>query len=401
MIIENYTQLGGYHPETATLTNALAHAGVVNPVTKRPFTESMILGIGGGLGVGYILWEFKKHNSAIITLGYRNKWNYTVEYLQNACDRLGVVPVFHETGGPKKAATQLTNALEAGKPAITWIDQQKLPYFGLREVYSGCFGYMVNVFGLDETNDEFILDDKSHKPMRIKTDELADARARIGSYKNRIMLIDSPNGSIQLDNAIHAGINDCVEYLSSSSQTFSLPALTKWAKMMTDTKNKKGWPTVFKQGTGLYSSLRSLYESIKHTTTEGAALRNLYADFLDEAETVLAHPALPDAASKYREAANLWENLADTALPDNLAPLRETKRLLAEKYDIWRNEGHDGMAQIDERNQQLHEIESELNPGLPMQPTETEALFTELQTQLYALHKAETAALNTLSQVVA
>jgi len=400
MIIDNYNQLGGYHPETATLTNALAHAGVVNPVTKRPFSESMILGIGGGLGVGYILWEFKRHNAAIITLGYRNKWNYTVEYLQNACDRLGVVPVFHETGGSKKAATQLNDALSSGKPAITWIDQQKLPYFGLREVYSGCFGYMINVVGFDEATDEFILDDKSHKPMRIKSDTLSDARSRIGSYKNRIMLIASPNGSIQLDNAIRAGINDCVDYLSSSSQTFSLPVLTKWAKMMTDTKNKKGWPTVFKQGTGLYSSLRSLYESIKHTTTEGAALRNLYADFLDEAETVLAHPALPNAANQYRHAAKLWETLADTALPNNLAPLRETKRLLAEKYDIWRNEGHDGMAQIENRNQQLHEIESELNPGLPMQPTETEALFAELQTQLYALHKAETAALNTLSQVV-
>ena len=401
MIIENYTQLGGYHPETATLTNALAHAEVVNPVTKRPFTESMILGIGGGLGVGYILWEFKKYDSAIITMGYRNKWNYTSEYLQNACDRLGVTTTFHETGGKKTAAKHLNNALESGKPAISWIDQQKLPYFGLRDMYSGCFGYMVSVIGHDETNDEFILDDKSHKPMRISSDLLADARARIGSYKNRIMLIDPPTTPIQLDEAIHAGIKDCVDYLSSSSQSFSLPAITKWAKMMTDTKNKKGWPTVFKEGTGLYSSLRSIYEGIKLTTTEGAALRNLYADFLDEAETVNPHPALPDAASDYREAANLWANLAETALPNNLEPLRETKRLLAEKYDIWRNEGQDGMSQIEDRNQQLHEIESELNPGLPMQPSETEALFAELQTQLYALHKAESAALNTLSQVVA
>ena len=401
MLVENYKQLGGYHPETATLTNVLAHAGVTNPVTKRPFSEAMVLGIGGGLGIGYILWEFKKHKSAIITMGFRNKWNYPVKYMQNTCDRLGAVPVFHETGGSKTAAKQLASALENGRPAIAWIDQQQLPYFGLRDVYSGCFGYMVTVIGYDAATDEFILDDKSTQPIRIQAETLAAARARIGSYKNRLMLIEERNGRIDLKNAIRIGINDCVDYLSSSSQTFALPALTKWAKMMTDTKNKKGWPTVFADGTGLYSSLRSLHESIKYTTTEGAALRNLYADFLDEAAEVLGHPALPDAATQYRRAAAIWVALADSAMPNSLPPLQQTKQLLAEKYTTWREQGQKGMTKINSLNDQLLEIEIELNPGMSLNQDEKDALFSHMQSHLLALHDAEKTALNTLSRIIA
>jgi hypothetical protein len=400
MILNSYTQLGGYHPETATMTNALAHAGVVAPHTGRPFTEAMILGIGGGLGAGYILWEFKKYDSAIIVLGFRNKWNYTAEYMQNTCDRLGATAVFHETSGAKTAANQLNNALSEGKPAITWVDQQHLPYFGMRDVYNGCFGYFVNTIGYDEATNEFLLDDKSRKPMRIDAKTFSTARARIGSYKNRLLLIDAPVAPINLEQAIIAGVADCVDYLSSSSESFSLPVLHKWAKMMTDTKNKKGWPTVFKQGSGLFSTLRSIYEGIRWATTEGAALRGLYTDFLTEAQQVTPHPALEDAAAQYKELAALWKALAEAALPDSLPALQETKRLLTDKYTTWRELGHEGMAKIQSFNEQLIVLEMNLNPGMPFTPEEVNALFTDLQNKLNELFDKEKSALSTLSAFV-
>src|SRR3990172_5677944 len=58
-----YRMRGGLHPETATLANVLANQGVVSGVTGEPLTEAAILGIGGGLGAGYILWEFKRHGA--------------------------------------------------------------------------------------------------------------------------------------------------------------------------------------------------------------------------------------------------------------------------------------------------------------------------------------------------
>src|SRR6185295_7414766 len=71
-----YRMRGGLHPETATLANALANQGVVSGVTGEPLTEAAILGIGGGLGAGYILWQFKRHGAPVLTLGFRNQWQY-------------------------------------------------------------------------------------------------------------------------------------------------------------------------------------------------------------------------------------------------------------------------------------------------------------------------------------
>ena len=98
-----YRMRGGLHPETATLANVLANQGVVSGVTGEPLTEAAILGIGGGLGAGYILWEFKSHGGPVLTLGFRNQWQYPSipGWTGKTLDRLGIEPDLHETGGAK------------------------------------------------------------------------------------------------------------------------------------------------------------------------------------------------------------------------------------------------------------------------------------------------------------
>jgi hypothetical protein len=68
-----YRLRGGVHPDTSAVANVLAHHGVIAGHTGAPLTEAMVLGIGGGLGAGYILWEFAKHNLKHPILGYRNR----------------------------------------------------------------------------------------------------------------------------------------------------------------------------------------------------------------------------------------------------------------------------------------------------------------------------------------
>lgn len=285
MKLDTYTQFGGKHPETATITNVLANQGFVSPHNGRPFTQEMILGIAGGLGCGYILWEFKKYDAAILVMGFQNRWNYTVDFMQNLCDRLGVSAEFKETGGQKAAQKHLEEALEAGIAPIAWIDQESLPYFYLRPMYNGCFSHFVTVFGLE--NDQVWVDDRARKPIPVNAADFAQARARIGSYKNRLLLLKSNGGKVDLTAAITAGIEDCIEHLGRDSQTFAIPVYQKWAKMMTDAKNKKGWPVVFKDGKGLYSTLRSIHEGIKLFGTDGGGLRYMYAAFLNEAAPIL------------------------------------------------------------------------------------------------------------------
>src|SRR5687768_14292705 len=100
------TDYTGIHPETATLKQVLALQGVKNPHTGEPFTEAMLLGIGGGLGAGYILWEFKAHESANIVMGFRSRWNYVAEFMQKVPHRLGAETVLQEASR-KKAADNL------------------------------------------------------------------------------------------------------------------------------------------------------------------------------------------------------------------------------------------------------------------------------------------------------
>ncbi|WP_420644038.1 BtrH N-terminal domain-containing protein [Candidatus Leptofilum sp.] len=394
MSMQNYTQFGGIHPETATMTNVLANQGFVSPHNGRPLSEAMVLGIAGGLGCGYILWEFKKHDAAILVMGFQNKWNYTTQFMQNFCDRVGVKADFLETGGAKTAAKHLGDALADGRFPIAWVDQEKLPYFYLRPMYSGCFGHFVTVFG--EKDGRYLLDDRSQTPLSVDGNTFSEARKRIGSYKNRLLLLEANGSDFDLPAATMAGLEDCVDYLSQSSQTFALPVYKKWAKMMTDTKNKKGWPTVFKEKKGLYSTLRSLHEGIKLFGTAGGGLRNVYADFLGEASDILNQPKLEEAAELYHRVAVLWRNFADAVLPDEIPPLKETKTLLAKKYHIFLSCGTEADAELRQLSQQLQDMEVELNGRFPISDDTMQALFADMQghlEQIYATEKEALAAL--------
>ncbi len=395
---QNYTQVGGIHPETATITNVLANQEFVSPHNGRPLSEAMVLGIAGGLGCGYILWEFKKHDAAILVMGFQNKWNYTTEFMQNFCDRVGVKAQFLETGGAKTAVKQLDKALANGRFPIAWVDQEKLPYFHLRPMYEGCFGHFVTIFG--QENGHYLLDDRAQQPLNVNSESLSQARGRIGSYKNRLLLLESNGSDFDLPAAIMAGLEDCVDTLSQSSQTFALPVYKKWAKMMTDTKNKKGWPVVFKEKVGLYSTLRSLHEGIKLFGTAGGGLRGFYADFLEEATEILNQPALGEAAEQYRQVASLWGTFADAVLPDEIAPLKETKALLAQKYSLFLTQGTEADGELRQLSQQLQDMEVELNGRFPISNETMHALFADMQSHLEKIYAAEKEALATLAGAI-
>src|SRR3990170_605805 len=156
-----YRMRGGLHPETATLANVLANQGVVSGLTGEPLTEAAILGIGGGLGAGYILWEFKRHGAPVLTLGFRNQWQYPSipGWTGKTLDRLGIEPDLHETGGAKGAREALDARLDAGLPVIASIDPQSVGTWGLPDALAGHFGLVVVVFGRD-ADGSYVVDDR-------------------------------------------------------------------------------------------------------------------------------------------------------------------------------------------------------------------------------------------------
>jgi hypothetical protein len=392
MMLDSYKMIGGVHPETASIKNILAYHGVKAPHSGEPFSEAMLLGIGGGLGASYILWEFEKHGYPSIVLAFQNKSNYPVKFLQNMCGRLGASTQVFETAGKKKAASQLEQTLTAGDPPIVWIDLGGAPYY--RHYMD--IGVVV-VYGIDDEN--VLVDGRAVKPYSISKDLMVEARAKVPSFKNRIMVVEPP-GKFNLEDAVREGIQDCVDYLGASSTSFALPSIRKWARMMTDVKNKKGWPTVFKGGRGLYGTLRTIYEGIEHIGTGGGGLRGMYADFLDEAAPILDNGDLKTTATLYRDLHKRWGALGQAALPDQLDVFKATKEMLDRRAVINLERGGEGLEEITPINDELHEIKGELNDNFPLSEPETAALFAGLQTHLERIYQAEKEALGALQTAV-
>ena len=177
---------GGLHGETAAFANVLANLGVQHE--GAPLSEAMILGVGGGLGAGYILWEFDAWGYRALTLGFRREWQYPARWAAGTAERLGLHAELHETGGAKAAAAALDAQLDRGLPAIVWIDPYRLGHRGLPESRDGFGGPPIVVYG--RSGDGFLIDDRSTAREVVSAEALAAARARVVSYKHRLITID-------------------------------------------------------------------------------------------------------------------------------------------------------------------------------------------------------------------
>lgn len=121
-----------------------------------------------------------------------------------------------------------------------------------------------------------------------------------------------------------------------------------------------------------------------------------YADFLEEAATVLPNLGLAEAADQYKALGQQWSAFADTVLPDTVKPLAETRQLLARKYALFLEYGNERDKELAAINQQLSDMEEELNPSFPLSDSDMKALFAQMQDDLYSLCESEVAALDTL-----
>lgn len=390
-ILPTYTSFGGVHPEAAAAAHVLVAAGLRRPDTGAPLSEALVFGIAGGLGALYILWEWEAHNMKVLVLGFHHLGNYPVRYYQALADRLNVRISISETGSRKTAAQTLDRALDTGKPAIAWVDPAYLPYLQMPEKMKAHLGHIVAVCGRE--NDGYWIDDRAAAPYLVPTATFGDARERITSYKQRLLLIDAL-APFDLVAAVTSGIAAHIDYLGSGSDSFSLPTFRKWAKMFTDPKHKKGYPVAFKDRRGLFSTLRSTYEGITITVGDGA-LRGLYARFLREAAEITVNQGLLTAANAYAGLAGEWDDFADAALPN--APFAPFKELLRDRQTRIL-QGGDAWQSSAAQTQKLDELDSAYNREFPMGDTAISALFAHLGERMRAIYEHEVVAYGLLKE---
>jgi hypothetical protein len=395
---------GGLHPETATLANVLANQGVVSGLTGKPLSEAAILGIGGGLGAGYILWEFKGRQGPILTLGFRNQWQYPwiPGWTGKTFERLGIEADRHETGGARAAQAALDARLDAGADVIASVDLRGIDTWGLPDALWGYCGHTVVVVGRDRDG-SYAVDDRGQAPLRIPPEVMAAARGRIGSFKHRIVGLRTTPGPIpaeRLRAALQAGLEDQVDHLRSPSDSFSLPAWRKWSRLMTDTRNAKAWPKVFADGHGLFDSLLRLLESVDGDVGPwGGHLRELYAASLDEAAGALENPTLGDAAQAWRSAADLWEELADAAVPPDLAGAADAVEAVEQLHEAVMA-GEPGRARARAAAATAWAIRDRYADAFPLPPDRVEAILADLGARLGAIYEGEVEALELTAKAI-
>ncbi len=276
---------------------------------------------------------------------------------------------------------------------MAWVDfEDDLPY---RHHLTG----VVNVFEIDSSTNEAYIDDRSAQPFRIPLDALQAARARVPSFKNRLMLIAPPE-KIHLEIAILAGLQDQVDHLRAPSNSFSLPAIRKWARLMTDTRNKKSWPNVFAQRNRLFGTLRAIYHGIELSGTGGGGMRGMYADFLMEAAPVVGIPALEEVAEQYRNLATLWTELADASLPPHIPGFQETRQLLSQRSTVLLEKGSAGAETVRPYEERIQEIKIEIDAAFPLNEAEISDLFEQLQQLLYKIFELENTAVEALASAL-
>jgi hypothetical protein len=219
-------------------------------------------------------------------------------------------------------------------------------------------------------------------------ERLDAARARIGSYKHRLVVIEPAEVSEEtLRAAARAGLADAAEHLAARSDSFGLPAWRKWARMLTDTHAAKAWPNVFADERGLTGALLSAYEGVEPVGAYGGHLRALHAGFLDEAAALLEAPRLAQAAAAYRELAERWHALAELALPADVPEFATLRKELAALHERVVARGDAGAADAAQAAERLWALRAELDAAPPVEPD-----FAVLSAALADIYEAEVAA---------
>jgi hypothetical protein len=399
--LANYDQFSGTHWETGSVRNFFAQRGFRAPHTGQPYSEALLLGVSGGIVMGYFTFLYKGYDPQCNILT-RN----TFDPLDKMLSRLGIVQYIEQTGKAQRAVDILVDTLEEGQPAIVWADMWSLPYNAL-PWDDGMWGALpLVVYGYDPQEDVVNIADRARVPLTVATEELAAARGRIKKIKHRLLTLDAPFEE-KLETAVHLGICDTIKLFTEkppkgSKNNFGLNAYQFWAKMLTHPKQRLSWEKQFPAGLPMYAGLTSAY-NFAFLFGKGDAQdaeRGMYADFLAEAAVLLHKPALHEAATQFRAAAEAWRQLAAVLLPDQVQPFGESRELMLRKHTLFLEQGGAALEAIQAINARLAEIHASMESDFPLTQAEAEAFRARLAEQILAIHDAEETAVLTLQSAM-
>jgi len=340
----------------------------------------------------------------VITLGFTHSWNYFDRRLATTVDRLGVDVTWFRTTGAAGAAKTLASTLVAGNPAIVWPDRYHVGYWNLPSFLDGFGGHPVVAYASSDTASRGVVhvDDRNLAPLTVPVADFDRARARVGSYKNAMLVVRSADTVVpaeRLRAAVLDGLRSTVEHLGGTSTSFALPAWRKWSRLLVDPRAAKGWPTVFADRRGLLRALAGVWEAVEAAGTAGGHLRGRFADGLDQAASILEEPALAAEARAWREIGHRWHALAETALPVDVPAIARLRELTATVTGAVA-EGDPGAEDRSAAAAELWRLRAVHADAPPLDDEALTATLATMSRHLLGIHAAEDAAVHRLAAVL-
>jgi Butirosin biosynthesis protein H, N-terminal/Domain of unknown function (DUF4872) len=387
---------------TTALRVLLTHAGVRAPHTGKPFSEALLFGIAGGIGIGVFSFFYEKDDFASFFLAGRHLWHDHHAYLRQTCTRFAIEPVVRETAGAKAGEAALRAILAENGTCIAWVDAANLPHRAMPASMSGGGYHIVTVYAIDDAAGTALIGDLTDEPVSISLADLAVARSRIKKDKHRLLSIPAAASPTDLHDLVRTGLRACHAGLGgaggvkSAATNFSLEALRIWADRLHGSNDRERWERVFARGPRLWQALVSVHEWIEHQG--GGLCRPLFAESLTEAAQACGVAAWRSLAERYAELGHAWSELADAALPPTVPAFREARELHARRAELInsddsRDDLHAVGARIDELRQQAQDF--------PLSETECADLRAGLQKRVRALYEQEVAARDALGKAIA
>jgi hypothetical protein len=393
-LIAGYDRFGGIQSGTGALVNVLRHAGMMSPLTGRPYTEAAVDGLCGGPGFLYAVFEYKGW-PPMLTLALRSRSMPDV-YIAQGLKRVGVKTTRSETTSAAVARKALDTALSDGRPALCVTDIASLPWSGLPKEFVGGGPHVVAVAGRD--GDSYWIDDRRASPIKIDAAVLAEARAAYRHAKQRLIIVDAMEPKHDAKRALRNAILDTAHlYVEPAvpkafQGNCGFAGLDKWRTLLTDSKDQKGWPVVFSDGARAFAGLQRLYECIECQSAPHAG-RVLYADFLEESSTALSAPTLTKAAAVYREAGSLWARVAALVAACSDSAVRKGCEMADHRIEV-NDESSDGAAPVDSM-----EARQRLAGDCRLSKEHASRLYQEIATLVGKIADAERSAVDLLRAI--
>lgn len=281
-LFASVSSLGGVQPDLSPARNLLIDGGLRLP-NGTPPSDALIFGCSGGIGFLYGAFSYSEFLTLTIVARNQSMPDPTVERL---FDNLGVSVTKVNTGSAAVASKALRAACDTGSSTLFTVGAGLLDYLGLEPELASMAPRVVRLVGYEQ--DVVWIDDLAGHPQLCSLAAFESARGAIKKARHQSIQLLEPLGPLDWPHTVlDAIVSGARDYDSPPVPQFAsnvgTAGLIKWSRLLTDHRNPKGWPRMFRCTSAAATALSRLTECLDiHYTSPGAS-RPLFAEFLGEA----------------------------------------------------------------------------------------------------------------------